>query len=126
MCVLLSARCCCSRVAGEPRVHLGLVASGRCVVSDPQLHQDFASELGVLAFDQEMDAVVESIYGNRKDTYTVIRGIADYRSAASDTLLRIPRIDSIAFAEVFVYHSICLALIISNIENNFLPFDLNM
>lgn len=66
-------------MAGVPRVHLGLIASGRCVVADARLHQDFAAELGVLAFDQEMDAVVESVYGNRKDTYTVIRGVADYR-----------------------------------------------
>ncbi|KAF2366199.1 Nucleoside phosphorylase domain [Trinorchestia longiramus] len=70
------------RAPGVPRVHLGLIASGRCVVLDPRLHQDFASELGVLAFDQEMDAVIESVYGNRKDTYTVIRGIADYRDGS--------------------------------------------
>ncbi|XP_047737758.1 uncharacterized protein LOC108664786 isoform X2 [Hyalella azteca] len=70
------------RTEGVSRVHLGQIASGRCVVSDAELHQDFAGKLGVLAFDQEMDAVIDSVYGNRKDTYTVIRGIADYRDGS--------------------------------------------
>lgn len=62
----------------KPRIHLGVIASGRCVVGDDQMRQDFASQLAVVAYDQEFDAVVESIYGNRKDQYVLIRGICDY------------------------------------------------
>lgn len=66
------------RDSSKPRIHLGVVASGRCVVGDDQMRQDFATQLGVVAYDQEFDTVVESIYGNRKDQYVFIRGICDY------------------------------------------------
>jgi hypothetical protein len=32
-----------------------------------------------MAFDNELGSVVESIYGNRKDNYILIRAIADYK-----------------------------------------------
>ena len=67
------------RKEGEPRIHIGAIASGRAVMNDEQTRQDFASRLSVLAFDQEFDAVVDSIYGNRKDQYTIVRGICDYK-----------------------------------------------
>lgn len=63
----------------KPRIHMGVIASGHSVVCNDQMRQDFASQLGVLAYDQEFDAVVESIYGNRKDHYMFIRGISDYQ-----------------------------------------------
>ncbi|XP_068205100.1 uncharacterized protein [Palaemon carinicauda] len=66
------------RVPNKPRIHLGPIASGRCVVGNDQIRQDFASQLAVNAYDQEFDAVVESVYGNRKDHYILIRGICDY------------------------------------------------
>lgn len=62
----------------KPRVHLGVIAAGRSVVDNDQMRQDFASQLSVVAYDQEFDAVVESVYGNRKDQYVFIRGICDY------------------------------------------------
>ena len=34
---------------------------------------------GILAFDTELGSVVESVYGNRKDNYIIIRAIADYK-----------------------------------------------
>ncbi len=34
---------------------------------DDQLRQEFSRRNGIVAFDSELDAVVESIYGNRKD-----------------------------------------------------------
>lgn len=70
---------CTFRDPTKPRIHLGVIASGRCVVGDDQMRQDFASQLSVVAYDQEFDAVVESIYGNRKDQYVLIRGICDYQ-----------------------------------------------
>jgi len=67
------------RAAGLPVLHLGPVAAGRGVALDDQLRQEFAYKNGVLAYDSELDSVVESIYGNRKDHYMLIRGIADYK-----------------------------------------------
>ncbi|XP_011305981.1 uncharacterized protein [Fopius arisanus] len=65
-----------------PKIHLAPVASGRIVSRDDQLRQKFASRFGCLAFDAEMDAVVESILGNCRDSFAVIRGIADYKDGA--------------------------------------------
>ena len=67
------------RQAGLPLLHLGPVAAGRGVALDDQLRQEFAYKNGVLAYDTELDSVVESVYGNRKDHYILIRGIADYK-----------------------------------------------
>ena len=60
-------------------IHVGGVASGRHVVANDQLRLGFASQLSILAYDQEYDAVLESVYGNRKDHYILIRGICDYK-----------------------------------------------
>ncbi|XP_011631920.1 uncharacterized protein LOC105423726 isoform X4 [Pogonomyrmex barbatus] len=67
------------RTDGCSRIHLAPVASGRQVARDEQLRQKFASRFGALAFDAEMDAVVESILGNCRENFVVIRGIADYK-----------------------------------------------
>ncbi|XP_070166948.1 uncharacterized protein [Polyergus mexicanus] len=67
------------RIDGCSRIHLAPVASGRQIARDDQLRQKFASRFGALAFDAEMDAVVESILGNCRENFVVIRGIADYK-----------------------------------------------
>ncbi|XP_029166241.1 uncharacterized protein LOC114937063 isoform X4 [Nylanderia fulva] len=67
------------RTDGYSRIHLAPVASGRQIARDDQLRQKFASRFGALAFDAEMDAVVESILGNCRENFVVIRGIADYK-----------------------------------------------
>jgi nucleoside phosphorylase len=63
----------------ESRVHLGCIASGRHVARDDHLRQDLASRLGIMAYDSEFDSVLESVLGNRRDSFIVIRGIADYK-----------------------------------------------
>ena len=47
------------RAAGLPVLHLGPVAAGRGVALDDQLRQEFAYKNGVLAYDSELDSVVE-------------------------------------------------------------------
>ena len=79
------------RQAGHPVLHLGPVAAGRGVALDDQLRQEFAYKNGVLCYDGELDSVVESVYGNRKDHYILIRGIADYKvRVTSLKLLLVP------------------------------------
>ncbi|CAH1973016.1 unnamed protein product [Acanthoscelides obtectus] len=67
------------RLEGCPRIHLSPVASGRQVVRDDRLRQQFASKAGALAFDCEVDPVIESILGNCKESFVCVRGIADYK-----------------------------------------------
>ncbi len=72
------------RVFGKPKIHFGSVAAGRQVVEDDQLRQEFSARHGTKCFDAELDAVVESIYGNRKDQYMLIRGAAAYGGDGDD------------------------------------------
>ena len=71
-----------SRLQGKPVVHLGPIAAGRQISKDDQLRQDFAKRFDILAFDTEYDAVIESVYGNRKDCYILVRGISDYKDGS--------------------------------------------
>lgn len=71
------------RLPGRPVVHFGSVASGLgSVVRDDSRRHALAEEYGVRAFDTGFDTVVESIFGNRKDNYAFIRGIADYKDGS--------------------------------------------
>lgn len=70
---------------GASVLHLGPVGAGRVVAQDEQLRQDFAAKNGTLAYDCELGSVVESIYGNRKDNYILIRSIADYKDGSRRT-----------------------------------------
>lgn len=47
-----------------PRLHLGVVASGRDVARHDLLRQQFAEEFSVAAFDPELHAVLDSVIGN--------------------------------------------------------------
>jgi len=67
------------RQEGLSVIHQGPVGSGKMVATDDQLRQEFAYKNGILAFDTELGSVVESVYGNRKDNYIMIRAIADYK-----------------------------------------------
>lgn len=50
------------------------MAAGRHVVKEDRLRQQFATQVGALAFDCEFDSVIESILGNCKDSFVCIRG----------------------------------------------------
>ncbi|XP_014244007.1 uncharacterized protein LOC106663602 isoform X1 [Cimex lectularius] len=68
-----------SRLEGCPRLHLGPIACGRGVSKDARLREAFSLQTQALAFDFESDSVVESIVGNCRDNWTLVRGIADYK-----------------------------------------------
>ena len=63
---------------GRPALRFGPMGAGRPVTADELLRQDFASRYELLGYDIELDQVVESIVGNRKDSFIFIRGVADY------------------------------------------------
>lgn len=67
------------RKDGRPMCHFGPIGSGRPALSNEALKQRMISEFGLRAFDSEFDPVVESIYGNCKESYIMIRGISDYK-----------------------------------------------
>lgn len=67
------------RKDGRPMCHFGPVGSGRPAALSEQLKQQMISEFGLRAFDSEFDPVVESICGNCKESFIMIRGISDYK-----------------------------------------------
>ena len=42
------------------------------------LRDEYAGKFNALAFDADFDSVVESVQGNRIDSWAMIRGISDY------------------------------------------------
>ncbi|XP_045513472.1 uncharacterized protein LOC123720647 isoform X2 [Pieris brassicae] len=63
----------------ESRVHCAPVAGGRAVSCGGEVRAAFANHARALAYDCELDAVLDSVVGNRKDCFICIRGISDYR-----------------------------------------------
>ena len=59
-------------------VRPGTIGAWKQIVHDNALRQDFAVRHGCNTFDTEFDQVLESIVGNRKDSFAIIRGVADY------------------------------------------------
>eukprot|EP00106_Octopus_bimaculoides_P009001 XP_014776443.1 PREDICTED: uncharacterized protein LOC106873546 isoform X6 [Octopus bimaculoides] len=68
----------------KPRVHYGVLGSGRPVVKSDAIRLDFAGKYNIKAFDTEFDQVLESIIGNRKDSFMFIRGISDYTDGSKN------------------------------------------
>lgn len=66
------------RVGNWPMVRLGPLGCGKPVVSDTYLRTAFADEKGLLGYDTEFDQVLESILGNRCNSFLIVRACADY------------------------------------------------
>jgi nucleoside phosphorylase len=64
--------------SGVPVLRCGAIASGKPIAQDDQLRLEFATRHQCVAVDTEFDQVLESIVGNRKESFVFIRGIADY------------------------------------------------
>ncbi|KAH3871563.1 uncharacterized protein LOC127868525 [Dreissena polymorpha] len=61
-----------------PRVFIGTIGGGRLVSRAADVRVDFALQHNVLAYDLDYEAVLESLEGNRNESFIVIRGICDY------------------------------------------------
>ncbi|XP_075231403.1 uncharacterized protein LOC142330179 isoform X2 [Lycorma delicatula] len=67
------------RSEGRSRIHTGIIASGRAICRSEHLRQAFSQQCSALAWDSEFDSVVESIQGNCRDSFALVRGISDYK-----------------------------------------------
>ena len=65
-------------------VRSGPIGAGRPVIKDDALRADFAARHQCVCFDTEFDQVLESIVGNRKDSFCFIRGVADYMDGSKN------------------------------------------
>lgn len=66
------------REDNRPRIRYGPLAGGRYIARNFKIRMDFAMRNGIKAYDTEFAPVLESIEGNRKSSFLMIRGIADY------------------------------------------------
>ncbi|XP_068154680.1 uncharacterized protein [Drosophila tropicalis] len=72
-------------VNGVPRLrlHLGPIGSGRDLVRSDELRTQFARKNGLLATDVEMSSVLDSIIGNCRESFVLVKGISDYKDGMS-------------------------------------------
>lgn len=67
------------REYGLPLLRFGTVGGGdENVIRDEGTRHAISERFGVSCFDSGMDQVLESIEGNRKESYIIIKGIVDY------------------------------------------------
>lgn len=59
------------------RLHLGPIGCGRDLVRSDSLRSSFAKDSGLLATDVEMNSVLDSIIGNCRESFIIIRGRFD-------------------------------------------------
>jgi hypothetical protein len=66
------------RQFGFPTLRFGKVGGGEKVVREENLRHSISEQFGITCFDQDIDQVMESIEGNRKESFIIIRSIVDY------------------------------------------------
>ncbi|KAJ6637543.1 hypothetical protein Bhyg_10274 [Pseudolycoriella hygida] len=65
------------------RLHLGPIGSGKDLVRSDTSRIEFARKYGLLATDVEMSSVLDSIIGNCRDSFILVKGISDYKDGLS-------------------------------------------
>ncbi|XP_037028515.1 uncharacterized protein LOC119068835 isoform X1 [Bradysia coprophila] len=65
------------------RLHLGPIGSGKDLVRSDTSRIDFAKKYGLLATDVEMSSVLDSIIGNCRESFILVKGISDYKDGLS-------------------------------------------
>ncbi|CAC5425807.1 unnamed protein product [Mytilus coruscus] len=65
-------------VEGRTNVRFGAISNGMNIAKDGKLRKTFARLYGIKAYDLDTEAILESLDGNRNESFLIIRGIADY------------------------------------------------
>lgn len=61
------------------RLHLGPIGSGYDLVKSDTLRTEFAKQHGLVATDVELNSVLDSVVGNCRESFLVVKGISDYK-----------------------------------------------
>lgn len=67
-----------NRRRGAPSLRFGAIGGGEKIIKDESTRQKLSDKFGIVCFDSDIDQVMESIDGNRKDSFIIIRAITDY------------------------------------------------
>ncbi len=95
-------------IPGQPQLRYGTVGSGKPVVYDDALRVDFSTRHSCVAFDTEFDQCLESIAGNKMDSFAFIRGVCDY-------------LDGTKSVEWQPYSALCAAAVMKTLILNLPP-----
>ncbi|XP_050100407.1 uncharacterized protein LOC126581030 isoform X2 [Anopheles aquasalis] len=67
----------------QSRLHLGPIGSGYDLVRSDSARTEYAQAHGLLATDVEMNSVLDSIVGNCRDSFILVKGISDYKDGTT-------------------------------------------
>jgi nucleoside phosphorylase len=65
------------------RLHLGTIGSGYELVKSDTLRTEFAKQHGLIATDVDLNSVLDSVVGNCRDSFLVVKGISDYKDGTT-------------------------------------------
>lgn len=65
------------------RLHLGPIGSGYDLVKSDTMRTEFAKQHGLVATDVELYPVLDSIVGNCRESFLVVKGISDYKDGTT-------------------------------------------
>ncbi|XP_058811157.1 uncharacterized protein LOC131676014 isoform X4 [Topomyia yanbarensis] len=67
----------------QTRLHVGPIGSGYDLIKSDSLRTMYSQEYGLVATDVEMNSVLDSIVGNCRDSFILIKGISDYKDGTT-------------------------------------------
>ena len=70
-------------VPHQTRLHAGPIGSGYELVRSDSARTEYAQAYQLLATDSEMNSVLDSIVGNCRDSFILVKGIADYKDGTT-------------------------------------------
>lgn len=68
----------------QPTLRFGKVGGGEKITQDENLRHLLSEQYGIVCFDSDVDQVMESIEGNRKESFMIIRSIVDYQDGSTN------------------------------------------
>ncbi|XP_052899783.1 uncharacterized protein LOC128306347 [Anopheles moucheti] len=70
-------------VPHQTRLHAGPIGSGYDLVRSDSARTEYAQTYHLLATDSEMNSVLDSVVGNCRDSFILVKGIADYKDGTT-------------------------------------------
>ncbi|XP_055538055.1 uncharacterized protein LOC129725766 isoform X6 [Wyeomyia smithii] len=67
----------------QTRLHIGPIGSGADIIKSDNLRTLYSQQYGLVATDVEMNSVLDSIVGNCRESFILIKGISDYKDGTT-------------------------------------------
>lgn len=67
----------------QTRIHVGPIGSGYDLIKSDSLRTQYSQEYGLVATDVEMNSVLDSIVGNCRDSFILVKGVSDYKDGTT-------------------------------------------